>query len=116
MQLSTRHQLEEMERMGGAKFVDDLIDLFLSECAQRFAKLETALSQGNLMEAGQLFHQVKGSAASTGAGRLYRICAVGETASEKGESEPARRAGRLGAKELAFLKISLKDWRRKVHP
>ncbi|HUB67967.1 MAG TPA: Hpt domain-containing protein [Candidatus Methylacidiphilales bacterium] len=114
MQPSIRHQLEEMERMGGATFVEDLIELFLSECTMRLTKLETALAQGNLVEAGQLFHQVKGSAASTGAGRLYRICAVGEMASEKGEGELAQKAGRLGAKELAFLQTSLKDWKQKA--
>src|ERR1700722_13698090 len=106
MQSSIRHQLEEMERMGGTAFVKDLIELFFSECDMRFSKLEVALIQGDLAEAGRIFHQVKGSAASTGTGRLYRICAVGEAASEKGESELAQRAGRMGAKELIFLKPS----------
>ncbi|MCE0497168.1 MAG: Hpt domain-containing protein [Methylacidiphilales bacterium] len=112
MQSSTRRQLEEMEQMGGSTFVDELIELFFSESDMRFTKLEGALTRGDLVEAGQIFHQLKGSAASTGTGRLYRICLVGETASEKGDDALARRAGRLGAKELVFLKTSLKEWRR----
>jgi HPt (histidine-containing phosphotransfer) domain-containing protein len=111
MQSSIRRQLEEMERMGGAAFVRELIELFVSESDMRFAKLEVALTDGDLAEAGRIFHQVKGSAASTGTGRLYRICMVGEAASEQGELALARRAGRLGTKELAFLKTSLKEWK-----
>jgi len=112
MQSRTRRQFEEMERMGGAAFVDELIELFFSECDMRFAQLEVALTRGDLAEAGRIFHQVKGSATSTGTERLYRISSVGEAASEKGESALARRAGRLGAKELIFLKASLKEWKR----
>jgi HPt (histidine-containing phosphotransfer) domain-containing protein len=112
MQSSIRRQLEEMEQMGGRAFVEELIDLFFSECEVRFDKLEMALSHKDLAEAGRIFHQVKGSAASTGTGRLHRICTVGEAASEKGECALAQRAGRLGAKELKLLKVSLQQWKQ----
>jgi HPt (histidine-containing phosphotransfer) domain-containing protein len=114
MQSSIRHQLEEMERMGGTAFVNDLIELFFSECNMRFVKLDTALKQGDLAEAGRIFHQVKGSAASTGTSRLYRICAVGEMASEQGDRPLAQRAGRVAAKEMILLKTCLQDWKRKL--
>jgi HPt (histidine-containing phosphotransfer) domain-containing protein len=114
MQSSIRRQLEEMEQMGGAAFVEDLIELFVSECDMRLAKLELALVDGDLAEAGRIFHQLKGSAASTGTGRLYRICSVGEAASEEGQTALARRAGRLGSKEFIFLKSSLKQWKRRA--
>lgn len=116
MQSSIRRQLEEMEQMGGAAFVEELIDLFITECDMRFTKLDAALTRGDLAEAGRIFHQVKGSAASTGTGRLYRICSVGEVASDKGESAVARRACRLGAKEMIFLKTVLKEWKRGIQP
>ena len=116
MQSSIRRQLEEMEQMGGAAFVEELIELFVSECDMRSAKLEMALAHGDLPEAGRIFHQLKGSAASMGAGRLYRVCSVGEAASERGEGALAGRAGRLGAKELAYLQTSLKDWKRGAQP
>ena len=98
--------------MGGSTFVEELIELFFFECDMRFAKLEEALTRDDLAEAGRIFHQLKGSAASTGTGRLYRITSVGETASETGEGAQARRAARLGAKELTFLKTSLREWKR----
>ncbi len=97
--------------MGGADFVKDLIELFFSECDMRFTKLETALDRGDLAEAGRIFHQVKGSAASTGTGRLYRICSVGELCSDKGDLETARHAGRLGLREMKLLRAVFKQWK-----
>jgi hypothetical protein len=82
----------------------------------RFTKLAAALDHGDLAEAGRIFHQVKGSAASTGTGRLHRICSVGELASEKGDCAVARRAGLLGAREMNYLKTILKDWKLKPAP
>ena len=112
MQPSTRQQLEEMEQMGGAAFVDEVIELFFSECEMRFSKLETALSMDDLPEAGRLFHMIKGSAASTGTNRLHLISTVGELAGEQGNKELVTRSCRLGIKELGLLKIAFKEWRQ----
>jgi len=112
MQSSTRQQLEEMEQMGGAAFVEEVIELFFSECEMRFSKLETALAEGDLAEAGRLFHMIKGSAASTGTLRLYRISSIGELAGEQGEGDLVRRSCRLGFKELNLLKTTFKEWKQ----
>ena len=55
---------------------------------------------------------IKGSAASTGTSRLYRISMIGEVAGETGESALAARSCRLGIKELNLLKTTFKEWKQ----
>lgn len=98
--------------MGGTEFVKEVIELFFSECEMRFANLEAAVSSGDLAEAGRIFHMIKGSAASTGTSRLYRISSVGEEAGEKGDGPLARRACTMGARELNLLKTTFKEWQQ----
>jgi HPt (histidine-containing phosphotransfer) domain-containing protein len=112
MQSTTLRQLKEMEQVGGVPFVEEIIGLFFSECEMRFSKIEAALATGDLVEAGRLFHMIKGNAATTGTSRLYRISSVGEEAGEKSEAALALRACRLGSRELNLLKTTFKQWQQ----
>lgn len=96
-------ELMLMEQMGGKAFVRQLIDLLIGESKARVEKIDLCLSVNNFGEAGELFHQIQGSAAATGAQRLRRLAAQGQQSCTRQDLTRASRCRELVRRELLWL-------------
>jgi len=86
-----------IEALGGnEKIAKELLIKFRDSLPARIAKLEAALSTGDLDSAKNASHQLKGAAATMGAAPLSYICEQIELAAIAGDSSP------LPALHIAF--------------
>jgi two-component system sensor histidine kinase RpfC len=67
--------LKHLEELGSsAKFIEKLIDVFLTDSSALLARTEQALAGRNFGEFRSILHALKGSSASIGTDRLTRLC------------------------------------------
>jgi len=104
-------QFKTLESLCGAPFVQEMIGLFLTESETRLSLIESLLTEGKLMEIGQLFHKMQGSAASIDALRLRRLCALGEEACARGDIKQATRIFQLCLLEANRLRPAFLRWK-----
>ena len=58
---------------GDREFLQELVDIFLTDAAERVAELKDALSKGEAEDFGRTAHKLKGSSANMGAVGLSDI-------------------------------------------
>ncbi len=105
-----RLRLEELEDIGDAAFVDELISIFRTETTLRLQQVDEALAKSDLEAAGRLFHQLQGSSANMGASEMHRICNIGEDACREGDSFLAKGCRRLASEEIPLVEAIYAEW------
>ena len=84
-------QLVDRAGPGGAAFVHDYIDLFLSDTASRLDNMHTALAEENTEELSREGHALKGTCLEFGVVRMGEYCDSLRAASKQGKLEEASR-------------------------
>lgn len=93
--------LDKLDKLGGAVFVLEMIDLFFDYAPTRLAAAEEALQAGNLAGVEHAVHPLKTSSGHIGACRVHRLAMQIEelTRARQGETIPAL----LAELEAAYL-------------
>ena len=79
--------LERLQRLGGAKFTGDMIDLFLSYGAKKVADTQEA---ANLEAVAMAAHPLKSSAGNVGAVRVAELAAALEQSAKRQDAEQSK--------------------------
>ena len=79
--------LQQLEESGDADLVQELIEIFQTDTAERLELLARALETGDYATARAEAHTVKGSALQVGAVRVADVCRQMEV--EAGKAQPA---------------------------
>ena len=95
--------IERLQRLGGAQFAIDMIDLFLSYSAQKLVEARASLKAGKLEELADAVHPIKSSAGNVGATRIQDLCGAIEDSARHNRPEPL--APRLAELEQAFAEV-----------
>jgi len=66
--------LENLEKLGGAKFVSDLVTQFLADAAEILREVEKSVSLRDLEAFKDRLHALRSAAANIGAQRLHEMC------------------------------------------
>ena len=69
-----RTKLEELERLGGKDFVDDLVQQFLGDSVDVLRDLTQAVQSSDVDEFRELAHALRSGAANIGARGIYEMC------------------------------------------
>lgn len=78
--------LEQLQKFGGAKLVEQMIDLFVSTAPPRLDTAYAAACSGDCAGVRAALHSLKSSAGQLGAFRLQELCQDGETLAERKSS------------------------------
>jgi two-component system sensor histidine kinase RpfC len=68
------HKLEELKRLGGADFVEDLVQQFLDDSIAVLRDLADAVHRGDVEAFRELAHALRSGAANVGARGVYERC------------------------------------------
>ncbi len=93
-------RLANLHRLGGQRFVREMIDLFLDNAPKQLASARTGLSVGDLVVVHRAVHSLKSSAANFGAQTLQDLAARAEQLAAARQAEPL--PGLLSELEAAF--------------
>ncbi len=97
-----------MERIGGdTSFLQELLQLYFQEFADKQKLLELALSQGDATKIKEVGHSLKGASANLSLGSLQKLGLTIETAGRQGDLEKAEEAIRALGGEFQRLKAFL---------
>jgi two-component system sensor histidine kinase RpfC len=66
--------LEDLEKLGGAEFVSDLVAQFLADAAEILREVEKSVSLRDLEAFKDRLHALRSAAANIGAQRLHEMC------------------------------------------
>ena len=80
--------IERLRKLGGDKFVIELIDTFLQHASQKMGEALTGEREGNLETIERSVHSMKSSAGNLGAQKMQDFAAQIEELAEKGQAEP----------------------------
>lgn len=75
MGVINRATLDDIRKLGGAKLLAELIDLFLGESTPQVALLRKALERRDATELERAVHKLKGSSGNLGAMAMSALCA-----------------------------------------
>ncbi|MEP6924851.1 MAG: ATP-binding protein [Pyrinomonadaceae bacterium] len=92
------------------KFLDELLDLFLSDATKNVQSLQALTNEGKWREIALLAHRMKGSCGTFGANRLYDLCAELEAKCRKENVENISQI----VSEIAAEFICVKDFLQKT--
>jgi two-component system sensor histidine kinase RpfC len=67
-------KLEELERLGGSDFVDDLVRQFLDDSIEVLRDLSAAVRAGDVNAFREQAHALRSGAANVGARTIYEMC------------------------------------------
>jgi HPt (histidine-containing phosphotransfer) domain-containing protein len=95
--------LERLNRLGGDKFVREMIELFLDYAARKLAEARQAQQAGDLKGVQKAVHPIKSSAGNVGAVRMQELATRLETEAESGLAEAV--APDLAELEQAFAVV-----------
>ena len=98
--------LERLHRLGGGKFVGEMIDLFLAYAATKVAEARQAQVTGDCAGIARAAHPIKSSAGNVGATRVQELAAQIEQSANQQPSGDLDRL--LGELETAFAEIKPK--------
>jgi len=111
-----RTALERIHKLGGAKLVGQMIDLFLTNAPQRLAAARHGEQQGDFKAIEQAVHSLRSSSGNLGADRLQDLAGRIEELAEKQEGDeiPAL----LAELEAVFaqVKVCLEEERKGLEP
>jgi CheY-like chemotaxis protein len=114
-------QLREFERPGESSFVNNLIEMFLSDLTTRLEEIRAALAVADASRINRAAHALKGASGELGAARLRELCGrlEAQTASHSAdgveglirviEEEVARVRPALQAQKLTGVAPSTQD-------
>lgn len=80
--------IERLRKLGGNKFVIELIDTFLQHVSQKMEEALTGEREGNPETIERAVHSIKSSAGNLGAQRLQDLAAQIEELAEDRQSKP----------------------------
>ncbi len=95
--------LARLHRLGGGKFVGEMIDLFLDYAAGKVAEARKAQRAGDCAGVARAVHPIKSSAGNVGATRVQELAAQIELAAKPPVGDDLDRM--VGALEKAFAEI-----------
>ena len=95
---------EELKRMSGADFIDELIDTFLEDVPKLMGELQSALQAGNAEAFRRAAHSLKSNAATFGAAHLSEQARELEMLGKEGRLKAT--GDRIGALESSFEAVS----------
>lgn len=98
--------LERLHRLGGGKFVREMIDLFLDYAGSKIAEARRAQMAGDSAGVARAAHPLKSSAGNVGATRVQELAAQIELSAEKKTSGELYRL--VGELETAFAEFKPK--------
>lgn len=67
-------KLAELEHLGGADFVDELVSQFVDEAATILSSLSIAVAEDDVFAFRDRIHALRSGAANVGAARVYQMC------------------------------------------
>jgi HPt (histidine-containing phosphotransfer) domain-containing protein len=102
-------ELHHLARTGGPQVIEDLIELFKVDVAQRLQVLRDSVARGDLPLAAQQAHAIKGSAVQMGAHNLVTTCKHLELDAAHHVTENLERLLSEAEAELAVLKTSMRS-------
>jgi HPt (histidine-containing phosphotransfer) domain-containing protein len=80
--------IEKLRKLGGNKFVVELIDTFLQHVSQKMEEALTGEREGNPETIERAVHSIKSSAGNLGAQKLQNLAAQIEELAEDKQSKP----------------------------
>jgi HPt (histidine-containing phosphotransfer) domain-containing protein len=95
--------LARLRKLGGDKFVGEMIDLFLSYGGKQVAEARAAWQAGNLAGVAAAAHALKSSAGNVGAEQVRKLAAQTEQSATHALTEAA--AADVTALEQAFAEV-----------
>ncbi len=95
--------LERLHRLGGGKFVGEMIDLFLDYAAAKVAQARRAQRAGDGAGVASAVHPIKSSAGNVGATQVQELAAQIELAAKTASGADLDRL--VGELEMAFAEI-----------
>jgi HPt (histidine-containing phosphotransfer) domain-containing protein len=78
--------LQRLRRLGGDKFLREMIGLFLDYAAKKIAEATATAAAGNLEGVQKAIHPVKSSAGNVGASKVQALAAQMELQAKQGEA------------------------------
>lgn len=109
-----RQKLEELRRLGGAAFVDDLAMQFIDDSADVLAEVAAAVRSGDVQAFREQAHALRSGAANIGASGIYAMCLAWrevDAATLAGEGE---RFVRELEREFARVRVALQPAAREA--
>lgn len=92
--------LERLQRLGGQKFTDKMIGLFLSYGSEKLIEARTAQQAGDLDAVEKAVHPIKSSAGNVGAVRMQQLAADAELRAREHQADAV--SGLIDELEAAF--------------
>lgn len=80
--------LEKLQKMGGSRFVRQMIRLFVDFGGKKVKEARTALEEKNIEGVEKCVHAIKSSAMNLGARQVFAIAAEMEESTKEGSAEP----------------------------
>lgn len=95
--------LERLRKLGGDKFLVDMINLFLSYGSTKVAEARRAHQAGNLVAVADAAHPIKSSAGNVGAERLQQAAMSLEQSAKEGRAADV--AAQVDELETAYAQV-----------
>lgn len=91
-----------------AEFMDELVEMFLTDAADQLALLERAIASADWPSTSRTAHRLRGASSNVGAEELARLCSELEHSSFEGAAAEEN-SGITIRQELERVRIALQD-------
>lgn len=100
---------ERLRRVGGARLLRGMIELFLEHGPARLSAAREGIAQGTLSNAERAWHSLRSSAGNLGAAQLAEAAGRAEAAAAAGDVAAARAAGVVVEREYPAVQAALRE-------